>query len=620
MCLLTFLLAAALQSGQPIPLGDGAQRGPLGAGLTSVPVGTAHIHGSKQPDLFVMAGRNSPIVGLFLYRWTATAADGRPVFGARTLVKLPTKSPAPPGSIWEEKGVAHGLFVDGKELIHATYAAGEFREAGRVDLGALPRPPVAVTAQRRADGGYTLYFHVPDGTREAPAGVGSRDPQYVPYDGAGIWRGGLPYLNLYEVTRAGLDSGPLGEAKLVAVHDVLLSNQTLSVATYGLVSGSRFGDIYVHTDGKRRRAVGADGVLLRHPTVGASPVAYPNPVSGESDLIAGGEGALYYYRLLEGAKLRFAAPVAVLEENARIFTGTLSVPTQVDWDRDGAVDLVVGNSEGRVLWFRNTGTTEEPRFADGVALEAGGYPIHVEPGYKGDIQGPGEARWGYISPNVVDWNGDERPDILSGDSLNRQMVYLNHGGRLQPAVPLYLDGLDLHGTWRVRPGVARLNGRMAVVANDDQDEFHLYWRLDDYNLEDGGKLRMEDGSAIRANFLGAGGTGRSKLELVDWDGDGVVDLLVGTPRHHSVPEPEHGLPRALGLPGATVLFLKNTGTNAQPRFRFPEVLQHNGEPIYLGQHEVGASAGPLGGGKGPNLVVSREDGRLFFYRREAVKP
>jgi hypothetical protein len=206
-----------------------------------------------------------------------------------------------------------------------------------------------------------------------------------------------------------------------------------------------------------------------------------------------------------------------------------------------------------------------------------------------------------------------------GDSLSRHTVMLNRGSRQAPKldlqVPLYLDGLDLHGTWRVRPAAARLGERMAYVALDDQDQFHLYWQIDEYNLADGGKLLLEDGSRITANFLGAGGTGRSKFELVDWDQDGLVDLLVGTPRHHSVPEPEKGLPRALGLPGATVLFLKNVATNTDPRFRFPVVFRHKGEGIFLGQHEIGVSAGYLGGG-GLNLLVSRENGRLYLYKRE----
>ena len=57
---------------------------------------------------------------------------------------------------------------------------------------------------------------------------------------------------------------------------------------------------------------------------------------------------------------------------------------------------------------------------------------------------------------------------------------------------------------------------MALVTSDEQDEAHLYYRIDDVNLRDGGKLlvRNPNSSAlqnIQTNYLGAGGTGRLLL-------------------------------------------------------------------------------------------------------------
>ena len=136
----------------------------------------------------------------------------------------------------------------------------------------------------------------------------------------------------------------------------------------------------------------------------------------------------------------------------------------------------------------------------GVPLKASGQEIYIQPGYRMDIQGPGEARWGYTWPTVVDWNEDGLPDILMCDSTARHTLYINRGTKTEPELdagnPLYIDGLELHGTWRVKPAVAKLGERMAYVTLDGDDEFHLYWRLDDYNLEDGGKLKLEDCSAI----------------------------------------------------------------------------------------------------------------------------
>ncbi|MEN6535261.1 MAG: VCBS repeat-containing protein, partial [Bryobacteraceae bacterium] len=487
--------ATAWTSGAPIPVGTADRRGPLSAGLTSFPVGYARVTGAKQPDLFAVAGKFSPEPGLYLYPWKATTASGVPVFGERQAIRHPLGNiDRPVCTIVEEGGVTWGFFVQGSEIIHARFDRDkrEFVETSRQALTGLPRAPQAIAALPRAGGGWSFVVSVPDGNDRRPPGAGSRDMNYVPFDGAGIWRGGTPRFSLW-VYAAG------SEPKLISRpgEEILWNAGTLSRARFDanhpndVISGSWFGDIYYYRsnsekDGsfeQRRHAVGDNGIVLRHPLAGVYPLAYPNPRTGLSDLIAGGEGGLHFYqftgRFDSQGRPVFRQPVPVLEENARLFAGSLSVPTVVDWDGDGALDIVAGNSEGRILFFRNLGSNRLPAMAPSVALRAGGREIHMQPGYKGDIQGPGEARWGYISPNVFDWNGDGLPDILASDSTSRHYVFLNRGTKRAPGLDLdrtlYLDGLDLHGTWRVRPGVGKMDGRVAYIALDDQDQFHRYW-------------------------------------------------------------------------------------------------------------------------------------------------
>lgn len=631
--------APAWKSGEPIPVGTADGRGPFSAGLTSWPAGTASLTGGKRPDLFVVAGRLSNPAGMFLYPWKADGADGAPVFGERIQISLPIPTESTPlCTVTEAQGGVWAFCLQAAEIVAAKldWPSRTFAETERIPLTGLPRDPSALLALPREGGTWTFLLSVSDGKGGRPPGPGGRDPEYVPYDGAGIWRGGIPRFSLWEFI-PGQDPRQISRPG----EEVLWTPGTLTAGSLGagheraIISGSWFGNIYYFPNkasqgadlGERLPAVDESGEMLRHPLAGTYPAAYPNVSGSATDLIAGGEGCLQFYRFAgrftnQGNPV-YKKPVPVLQEQAKLNAGTLPVPTIVDWDGDGALDIVAGNSEGRILFFRNRGTSRFPALEPGVALQAGAREIHVQPGYKGDIQGPGEARWGYISPNVHDWNGDGLPDILASDSTSRHYVYLNIGTKRAPRLDhermLYLGGLDLHGSWRVRPGVGKLGDRMAYVALDDDDEFHLYYRLDNVNLSDGGKLKMEDGAPIKPNFLSAGGTGRSKIELVDWDEDGVTDLLVGTPKHHSIPNPETGLPRALGMPGTSVLFLKNTGTNEKPAFRFPEVLRHRGKNIYLGHHEIGASAGALGPGNRKNIVVSREDGSLYFFQREEME-
>jgi hypothetical protein len=71
------------------------------------------------------------------------------------------------------------------------------------------------------------------------------------------------------------------------------------------------------------------------------------------------------------------------------------------------------------------------------------------------------------------------------------------------------------------------------------------------------------------------------------------------------------------LPGSAVLWLRNTGTNAAPRFAYPLLLHVGGKPAYFGQHECSAAVTALGGG-GPNLLVGEEEGRVHFFARRDI--
>ncbi len=639
----------SLISSEPVPVGTVDGWGPFSAGLSQEPVGSAFVLGSEWADLFVIgrgwyANQKGKYNRLFLYPWTCCTANGAPVFGQPISIE---GSYTGSGTVFQTEDKAiHGVWIDGSTLVHRVFDAEKriFTELEKVKISGLPRNPGEVAVLMNPDGSVEVFLGIGDGIPFGPADYGGRDPKYNPFDGAGLWRGGYPYQALYAVTLPGLLKGPASEPRLVSktTKEVRHSYCTLTIVNLGserfrdLIGGSRFGGLYYYHNSaekgvdldRKRFIVRADGNAHRHPIINPSPVAYPNPGTGFSDLIAGGEGALYYYRFAglftEQGNPIYEDPRPVFQEKATLYGGSLPVANVVDWNGDGAMDIVSGNSEGRILFFRNAGSNANPAFLPGEPITAGGQVIHIQPGYRMDIQGPGEARWGYTCPTVADWNEDGLLDILMSDSTARHTVFLNRGTRTEPKLdfghPIYYDGLDLYGTWRVKPAVAKLGDRMAYVALDEHDEFHLYWRVDDYNVEDGGKLCLDDGSTIRANFLAAGGTGRLKLNLFDWDRDGRTDLIVGTPRHGSVPNPKTGLPQSLGLPGSAVLFLKNVGSDSEPMFKFPVLFEFRGSPIFLGQHACGPAVADFGGPNGPDLIVGEETGGFMYYKREDIRP
>jgi hypothetical protein len=408
--------------------------------------------------------------------------------------------------------------------------------------------------------------------------------------------------------------------------------------TAWLMFGTKLGGISVvpgafdfNSGASASRAVPAmdpRGGVLRHPTVGTNLAAYPAVDGARADLIAAGEGGMYDYRLAgkrgPGGKPCFELPRPVLQESADLYGGSLIVPNVVDWNGDGQLDIIAGNSAGQLLFFENRGSNRRPEFQPATRITSGGEPILIRGGYRGSIQGPGEAHWGYTSPTVVDWNEDGLLDIVMNDIRGIHTLYLNCGPQSAPelALPreLSVDSLELHGTWRTRPAAERIGGRMAYITLDDDDQVHLYWRIDDFNLVDAGKLRLVDGAPIQANFLPVGGTGRAKFQLIDWDKDGNLDLLVGTPRHGSFPEPKKGVPWSMNGAGAAVLLLRNVGSNGQPVYEYPAVMHVEGESMQFGQHECAPTATTLGSdGDELNLLVGTERGRMIFYRGRDIE-
>ncbi|HBJ86892.1 MAG TPA: hypothetical protein DDZ88_24145 [Verrucomicrobiales bacterium] len=349
----------------------------------------------------------------------------------------------------------------------------------------------------------------------------------------------------------------------------------------------------------------------------------------EPDLFVAGYGgpqAVHLFRWVDTAENGapvFAEPVSVLQENADLYAGTLPSPTTVDWNGDGVLDILAGNSEGFALFFENIGSNDEPKFLPAKRVKAGGREIQVQAGYSGSLQGLQEARWGYLSPNVIDWNGDSLPDIITGDITGNYMIYLNRGTKTEPkfyaAHPLYCDGIDLHGMWRCRPAVAKIGERIALAIVDGDDQFHLYWRIDDYNVEDGGKLKLDDGKLIGTSGGIGGQSGRCKLDFFDWNQDGHMDFVIGTGRVVSIPDRETGLPmptigkKTLGTP----LLMLNQGDNTFAR----PVAFRDGEGKVIqpgGAHETGA-VGTMLGEDGPNLLICNEAGRMFLIPGKELK-
>ena len=83
-------------------------------------------------------------------------------------------------------------------------------------------------------------------------------------------------------------------------------------------------------------------------------------------------------------------------------------PAVADVDGDHRKDLVVGDTDGRLLLWRNIGTDEAPAFQSPTAVASDGAPLDL-PSTRS-------------RPSLCDWNGDDLPDVVHHSVIHRQSL------------------------------------------------------------------------------------------------------------------------------------------------------------------------------------------------------
>lgn len=186
---------------------------------------------------------------------------------------------------------------------------------------------------------------------------------------------------------------------------------------------------------------------------------------GRTDLVSGDFfGRVHWFqRAAEGG---FRSPVLLTDSAGQsLDAGDASYVFPFDLDRDGWIDLLLGNMDGTVQVARGLKpdqTPSVPSFASSEVLEA--------------VDGPVIAPSGDASPILGDWDGDGREDLILGAQ--------------DGSVRLWLD--------LAKDGPARFGFGEQLIAP-------LEW----------------------TTVPGGRSDKRVKLDLVDWNADGQLDLLVG---------------------------------------------------------------------------------------------
>ncbi|MGB2819352.1 MAG: VCBS repeat-containing protein [Phycisphaerae bacterium] len=288
-----------------------------------------------------------------------------------------------------------------------------------------------------------------------------------------------------------------------------------------------------------------------------TPTAVDWDRDGDVDLVVGDEDGRV--ALVENAgraadgMVRFLPPRYFQQEAGDLKFGALVTPVSVDFDGDGDEDLLCGNTAGYIGFIENLDGGNPPKGAAPVRLEADGRTIRIQAGRNGSIQGPCEAKWGYTTLSVADWDHDGLADLVVNSIWGKVVWYRNTGTKREPklaaARPIEVrwegkppkpswtwwepQGSELATQWRTTPVVVDWDrdGLNDLVMLDHEGYLALFQRRrlgGRLVLLPGERIFHDGGGPLRLNGRSAGGSGRRKLCIVDFDGDGRLDILVNS--------------------------------------------------------------------------------------------
>ncbi|MEM9282573.1 MAG: exo-alpha-sialidase [Verrucomicrobiota bacterium] len=382
----------------------------------------------------------------------------------------------------------------------------------------------------------------------------------------------------------------------------LLCGEFMDGFTYFENTGSRSEPVYANGI----KLDGADGEPLVMHLQMITPTAIDWDGDGDQDLIVGDEDGrvalVEHTGKLIGSIPQFAQPVYFQQEADTLKFGALVTPFAHDWDGDGDEDLICGNTAGNIAIFTNL-DGKGTQWSAPELLEADGGVFRILAGPKGSIQGPAEAKWGYTTLSIADWDGDGRDDIIYNSIWPRlQLLRSTESGFTEQPLPFWTkeappkwywwqtQAENLQSQWRTTPLATDFDrdGQLDLIILDQEGYLTCHSRATD-------ETRIfidEDSQPIRLNNRSAGRSGRYKLDVVDWDGDGRLDLLVNS---------ENALWYRNCEDRDGKIVLKKVGNLAERN-----VAGHTSSPTACDFDQDGK----------PDLVVGAENGRIYFINHD----
>jgi len=199
------------------------------------------------------------------------------------------------------------------------------------------------------------------------------------------------------------------------------------------------------------------------------------------------------------------------------------------------MDLISGDTKGNVWMYLNVGATGKPELAAGLRDEADGKPIGpARRTYKmvngrrtidKTIPGSDKLAEVYSKIHMADWDGDGLKDLLIGHK-STIVFYKNAGTKSKPVfkAPVTIDPPEGKYALRPSPYVVDFDGdgKKDLLVSTEPRKLTFYRNIGTARAPKLGKASVLEltGDGFEKGY-------RNRIEVVDWNNDGKLDILVG---------------------------------------------------------------------------------------------